>query len=261
MKLRENSLDWAATVGAVGGVFGALFAYDVVQRVAIRFGSHAHQRAVSRMARWINRAASLAAGTRYHVEGLHHVEAGRAYLVVANHQSLYDIAMASDFLEQLEPRYVSKHELARGVPGVSYNLRRGGSACIDRRDPAQAVAAIEDIGRRAQQGGFSVVIFPEGTRSKTGAMRPFREAGLRALVRSAPGMEILPVTTVGGSKLFRHDLKPITRNVELGFIVHAPVAAPDPDDAEAFTAFVHRLEATIASALPERDRQGRAAEE
>ena len=105
------------------------------------------------------------------------------------------------------------------------------------------------------------MIFPEGTRSKTGAMRPFRETGLRALVRSAPGMEILPVTSVGGSRLFRRDLKPITRNVELAFIVHPPVVAPDPEDAEAFTAFVRRLEATIASALPERDRQGRAAED
>ena len=260
MKLREDSLDWAATIVSVGGVFGALFTFDVVQRVAIRFGVHAQQRAVSGMARAINRAAGLA-GTRFHVEGKQHLAPGRAYLVVANHQSLFDISMASDFLDVLEPRYVSKRELARGVPGVSFNLRRGGSACIDRRDPEQAIAAIEDIGRRAQREGFSVVIFPEGTRSKTGAMRPFREAGLRALVRSAPGMEVLPVTSVGGSRLFRHDLKPITRNVELGFILHPPVVPADPGDAEAFTAFVHELEATIGSALPARDRAGRAAED
>lgn len=260
MKLREKTLDWAATVASVGGVFGALATYDVVQRVAIRFGVSAHQRAVTGMARAINHATRFA-GTTLRVEGKQHVQPGRSYLVVANHQSLLDISMASDFLDLLEPRYVSKRELARGIPGVSFNLSHGGSACIDRKNPEQAIAAIEDIGRRAQREGFSVVIFPEGTRSKTGAMRPFREAGLRALVRSAPGMEVLPVTSVGGSRLFRHDLKPITRNVELGFVVHPPILPADPADAEAFTAFVHRLEATIASALPERDRQGRAAED
>ncbi|MEO5729136.1 MAG: lysophospholipid acyltransferase family protein, partial [Byssovorax sp.] len=198
---------------------------------------------------------------RHRVEGKEHLQPGRPYIIVANHQSLLDISMASDFLELLEPRYVSKRELAQGIPGVSFNLSRGGSACIDRKNPEQAITAIEDLGRRAQREGFSVVIFPEGTRSKTGAMRPFREAGLRALIRSAPGMEVLPVTSVGGSRLFRHNLKPITRNVELGFIVHPPVIAPDPADAEAFTAFVHRLEETIATGLPKRDSEGRAAED
>lgn len=260
MKLRETTLDWAATAASVGGVFGALFTYDVVQRVAIRFGDHAHQRAVTGMARAINRATWFA-GTRHRVEGKEHLQPGRAYIIVANHQSLLDISMASDFLDLLEPRYVSKRELAQGIPGVSFNLSRGGSACIDRKNPEQAITAIEDLGRRAQREDFSVVIFPEGTRSKTGAMRPFREAGLRALICSAPGMEVLPVTSVGGSRLFRHNLKPITRNVELGFIVHPPVIAPDPADAEAFTAFVHRLEGTIASALPKRDSEGRAAED
>lgn len=260
MKLRETTLDWAATAASVGGVFGALFTYDVVQRVAIRFGDHAHQRAVTGMARAINRATWFA-GTRHRVEGKEHLQPGRAYIIVANHQSLLDISMASDFLDLLEPRYVSKRELAQGIPGVSFNLSRGGSACIDRKNPEQAITAIEDLGRRAQREDFSVVIFPEGTRSKTGAMRPFREAGLRALICSAPGMEVLPVTSVGGSRLFRHNLKPITRNVELGFIVHPPVIAPDPADAEAFTAFVHRLEETIASALPKRDSEGRAAED
>jgi 1-acyl-sn-glycerol-3-phosphate acyltransferase len=255
---RDRVLDWAATGVTVPGVFAALVVYDLVQRVAIRVGGpRAHQRAVSAMARASNRAVRLS-GARFRVEGREHLEPGAHYIIVANHQSVFDIAMASDFLEPLAPRYVSKRELARGVPGVSYNLTHGGSALIDRKDPAQARAAIETLARHVRDDAWSVVIYPEGTRSRTGAMRPFREAGLRTLVANAPGVKVLPLTTWGGTKLFRHGLRPVVRGVELGFKLHAPVAPPDPDDADAFAAFVSAIEATIRDALPPEDAAGRA---
>lgn len=250
-------LDWLGTGASVSGVFVSLFTHDVAQRIAIRFGPGVHQRAVSSMARWINRSATLT-GARFAVRGLEHVDERKNYIVVMNHQSLLDISMASDFLEPLFPRYVSKAELARGIPGVSYNLRRGGSALIDRKDPGQAHNAIADIGRRARDEGLTVVIFPEGTRSKTGAMKPFKPGGLRTLLQSAPGVPVLPVTSYGGSRMFRKGLTPVQRNIELGFVIHAPVAAPDVSDEGAFAAFVKDLEETIGSALPPEDQRGEA---
>lgn len=256
-RLRETILDWAATGASVAGVFTSLITFEVIQRAAIRFGSHAQQRAATGMAWAINLSARLA-GTRFRVEGLENVQPGRPYIIVSNHQSIFDISMTSQFLGKLEPRYVSKREIGKGVPGVSFNLRRGGSALIDRRNPEQAHAAIERLSRRILTEGFSVVIFPEGTRSRTGAMRPFREAGLRTLVLNAPGVPILLVTTSGGSRLFQHDLKPVTRNVEMVYRVHPPVYPPDPRDQDAFSAFVKDCAETIQRALPEADRQGEA---
>lgn len=253
--LRETVLDWVATGAAITGVLSAMSAFELIQRVAIRIGDHEHQRAVSGMAWGINLGAKLA-GTRFRFEGVENVERGKSYIVVANHQSIFDIAMASQYLAALEPRYVSKKELARGLPGVSYNLRLGGSACIDRKNPEQAVAAIAELGRLMKERGFSVVIFPEGTRSRTGEMKPFRETGLRTLIRNAPGVDVLPVTNHGGSALWQHNLKPVVRNVELGMRVHRPVTPPDPDDAEAFTAFVRRCEDIIRSGLPRADQLG-----
>ena len=257
MNARGFVLDWLGTASSVSGVFLSLFVHDVAQRVAIRFGPRAHQRAVSSMARWINRSASLS-GARFVVRGVEHVDPARSYVVVMNHQSLLDISMASEFLATLAPRYVSKIELSRGIPGVSYNLRCGGSALIDRKDPAQAHALIADIGRRARDEGLSVVIFPEGTRSRSGAMKPFKPGGLHTLLAHAAGVPVLPVTSYGGSRMFKKGLTPLQRDVELGFIIHPPVRAPDPSDEGAFAAFVRDLEATIASALPPEDQRGEA---
>jgi 1-acyl-sn-glycerol-3-phosphate acyltransferase len=255
--VREKAVDWAATGVAAGGVISAMVAFDLVQRLAIRFGSDAHQRAVSQMARNINRAVR-AAGVPVRAEGLEHLAPGQNYIVVSNHQSMLDISMASDFLEPLQPRYVSKRELARGVPGVSYNLAHGGSALIDRKDPKQAHAAIEGLARQVRDAHWTVMIFPEGTRSRTGAMRPFREAGLRTLVVNAPGVPVLPVTTSGGSRLFSKNLKPLVRDTELVFRVHPPVMPPAENDPAGFTAFVHQLEGIIRSAQPTADALGQA---
>jgi 1-acyl-sn-glycerol-3-phosphate acyltransferase len=248
-KVVGSTQDWLATGASVASVLGSLVAFDLVQRIAWRIGPTAQQDAAVGMARAIN-ASTRFAGATVTLRGLSQVDQSRNYIVVCNHQSMLDISMLTQHLSALRPRYVSKRELARGVPGVSYNLRRGGSALIDRKDSAQARAAIADITRRIRDEKLTVVIFPEGTRSKTGAMKPFKVGGLRELVLGAPGVPILPVTSFGGSLLFSRSLKPIVRDVELGMVFHAPVAAPPGDDEAGFTAFVKDLAATIASGLP-----------
>ena len=133
---------------------------------------------------------------------------------------------------------------------MSYNLANGGSACIDRRDPAQARAAIEELGRRVREDHWTVVIYPEGTRSRDGRMRAWKTGGLRTLIGCAPGVPILPVTSSGGSRLFEHEMKPLVRNVPLVFRVHPPMASPDAADDAAFEDFVRRLAAVIEGGLP-----------
>ncbi len=247
-------IDWLATGVAITGVFSALITGDLAQRVAILFGPHAHQREVSRMARGINRGATLC-GTRFRLDGLEHVDFSQNYIIVSNHQSLLDISMTAEFLAPLEPRYISKLELARGIPGVSYNLQHGGSALINRKEAAQALTEIERIAKRVREDHWTVMIFPEGTRSKTGAMRPFRPAGLRTLIANAPGVPILPVTTSGGSRLFKHEMRPVVRNIEIVYRIHAPLPAPDADDPVVFAAFVKKLEQLIHDGLEPIDRE------
>jgi 1-acyl-sn-glycerol-3-phosphate acyltransferase len=248
-RITAGTQDWVATGTSVGSVLGAMMVYDVVQRIAWRVSPDAQQNAACAMAKSINSAVKLT-GARVVVRGLEHVDFSTNYIVVSNHQSMFDISLLTEHLAPLHPRYVSKRELARGVPGVSYNLRRGGSALIDRKKPDESRAVIAEFARRIRDERVTAVIFPEGTRSKTGAMKPFKSGGLRELVRGAPAVKILPVTMSGGSLLFSKNLKPVVRNVELGMTFHPPVASVDPSDDGSFTSFVSTLEKTIQSALP-----------
>lgn len=250
-KVASSTQDWLATGASVTSVLGSLVVFDVVQRVAWRVSPRAQQDAAAAMAWAINRSAMLT-GASVDVRGLENVDFSQNYVVVSNHQSMLDISLLSEHLRPLHPRYVSKVELARGVPGVSYNLRRGGSALIDRKNGAQAKSAIAEITRRVREEKLTVVIFPEGTRSKNGQMKPFKPGGLRELLRGAPGVPVLPVTSYGGSLLFSRALKPIVRNVDLGVVFHAPMK-PTRDDVEddaRYESLVKTLEATIASGLP-----------
>lgn len=253
MGLGDKIQDWVATVTATSSVIGALSVYDLVQRVALRFSEDARQRAVVRMAYAVNRAVQLS-GAKLVVRGLENINFTRNYIVVANHQSFFDIAMTMECLGPLFPRYVSKRELARGVPGISYNLRHSGSALIDRRDPRQSIREIDRLATHVREDGWSVVIFPEGTRSKTGAMRRFQPAGIRTFCLKAPGVPILPLTLSGGSKLFSKNLRPVVRNVTFIFQAHPPVIPPAASDSRAFAAFIAELQETIRVALPENER-------
>jgi 1-acyl-sn-glycerol-3-phosphate acyltransferase len=95
------------------------------------------------------------------------------------------------------------------------------------------------------------VIFPEGTRSRDGKMKAFREGGLKALIQNAPGVEVLPVTTSGGWEVFKRDLKPVVRNVEMHLKVHPPLEPPTPTDEDAFKAFIQRVQDVIRGGLPD----------
>ncbi|MDR2969582.1 MAG: 1-acyl-sn-glycerol-3-phosphate acyltransferase, partial [Tannerellaceae bacterium] len=133
-------------------------------------------------------------GTRYKIENPELLPEGVPVIIAANHQSLYDISTIGWFLRKAHPKYVSKIELAKGIPSISYNLNHGGSVVIKRKDPKQALAAIAGLGKYIEKNKRAAVIFPEGTRSKTGEPRPFAENGLKILCKYAPSAFMVPVT-------------------------------------------------------------------
>lgn len=139
--------------------------------------------------RWILRVS----GAPVYVEGLHHVRGDVPQVITANHVSWYDVfALASVIPKRF--RFIAKKELA-AIPIFGTAWKVAGHVSIDRSDRSAAVRSLDEAGRRISEDNSSVVIFPEGTRSYTDRMRPFKKGAFMLAIRS--GVDIVPVAVAG----------------------------------------------------------------
>ncbi len=130
-------------------------------------------------------------------------------VVVSNHQSMFDIPLITWTLRSHHPRFISKRELARGIPSISLCLRRGGHVLIDRRDARQATQEIRSFGARISHAGIAGCIFPEGTRARDGVMKHFKAGGLVTLLEAAPTAQVVPVVITNSWRIVRFNFLPI----------------------------------------------------
>lgn len=132
------------------------------------------------------------------IEGLENVDKNKAYVMVINHNSGFDIF--ASYIIPLNFRWVSKKEVF-WVPFMGPLLYIHGDIPINRGNAAAAMAKVIEDGKLWLSRGASVAIFPEGTRSKDGEIHRFK-AGAFNLAKEA-GVEILPVVMTGTNNMFR----------------------------------------------------------
>lgn len=173
-------------------------------------------------------------GTRYRIEHPENLPQGVPLIIAANHQSMYDITTIGWFMRRVHPKFVSKIELGRYIPSISYNLNHGGSVVIDRKDPKQALSAIAGLGKYIEANNRAAVIFPEGTRSKTGKPRRFAENGLKILCKYAPSAYMVPVTINNSWKMTRWGVFPVGLGNELILTIHPAFPVSGQSFAETF---------------------------
>jgi len=166
-------------------------------------------------------------------------------IIVSNHQSMHDICPISCYLKKQHPKFVSKIELGKGIPAVSYNLTHGGSVLIDRKDPRQALGAIKDFGKYIEENNYAAVIFPEGTRSKNGVPKRFSENGLKMLTKFVPSAYVIPVTINNCWKLNKFGMFPLEVGVKVTFEFHEPIKANSME----FVKLFEKVENTIKNAV------------
>jgi len=171
-------------------------------------------------------------GTRITYKGLEKIPKNRPLIIVANHQSTLDIPAVIIGFRKNHPKFISKIELGKGIPSISYNLRHGGSVLIDRKNPRQSVKDILTLGKHVEANNYAACIFPEGTRSKDGTMKPFMPAGIASLIKTAPSAIIVPFAIDGHSELMKNRNFPMTFGVHLKYTVLDPIEPKGMDSAE-----------------------------
>ncbi len=162
-------------------------------------------------------------GCKISFSGFEKIPDNRPLIIVANHQSLYDIPPVVYGFKKYYPRFISKIELSRNLPSISYNLRHGKSALIDRNNSTQSVKEIFKLGQLIGEKRQAACIFPEGTRSKDGRVKKFMTAGIHTLLRAAPSAIIVPFVIDGHSQLMRQGLFPLQFGQKIRYMVLDPV--------------------------------------
>ncbi len=176
------------------------------------------------------------------VKGRENIKKGRSYVIIANHQSTYDIFVLYGWLG-IDFKWVMKKEV-RKIPGVGFGSEAIGHIFIDRSSTKAAIETIQKAKWKIK-GGTSVLFFPEGTRSRIPQVLPFKKGAYRfAFDLNLP---ILPVTINGTRKI----MPPGTFDIWPGkaeIVIHPPVDIKEYN-LEKVNDLMDRTRNTIMSAL------------
>ncbi len=240
-------IDWVFTIPFLI-LFGLVLAiFEPIARIARLFGLRPMEVTMG-VLQQVLLSVFFVGGTRLQVERSDKVLPKTGYIIISNHQSMFDVPIFGGLLFSNYPKYVSKKELGRWLPSVSFNLTHGGNAIIDRRDPVQSRAAIRELGEAAERRNVAVVIFPEGSRSRDGSLKRFKVGGTQELLDAAPSLQVVPVTIDGAWKLLINNLFPIPFGTRVRVRFSEPLERVAGEEA---VDVLHRARAVIEDTLAE----------
>jgi 1-acyl-sn-glycerol-3-phosphate acyltransferase len=221
---------WTAIAGSAALVF---FGVPVLYHAT--FGGKPAEWYVDMTRRWA-RVILRASGCDVVVQGMEHVHRGQAQVIVANHVSWFDVFAIAGVVE-VPYHFVAKKELER-IPFFGPAWKAAGHISIDRSNRERAFASLAEAGEKIRRDGSAVIIFPEGTRSRSGRLQHFKKGAFQLAIGS--GVPIVPAVVSGSFRIMPPGswiIRPNTIHVRFLPPVHPQGAA----DAQALLDEVHAL--------------------
>lgn len=234
-------IDWLFTIPFLVLLVLALVVCDPIFRIARLLGIRQVAYVASAFMTGLLRLVFPVNGTRTTIERSPAVESKTPYIIISNHQSLYEFPLFGAGLFSNLPGFISKAENGKWYPTVSFYLRNGPNALIDRKDKPGSIRRIAELGRQAQEVGHSVLIYPEGTRARDGELKSYKKAGTLALMAAAPDLAVVPVAVEGGWVAMRHNFLPVPFGTRLRMRIGDPIPRTEGEDREAIIAQARRF--------------------
>jgi 1-acyl-sn-glycerol-3-phosphate acyltransferase len=187
-------------------------------------------------ARFWSRLILNTSGIQVRVEGAENIRAGQTYIFCANHPSAMDIPILFVSLP-VQFRFLAKRSLFR-LPFLGWHLRRSGHIPVDRGRAGAAARGFEQAAQRIREGR-SVVMFPEGSRSRAPGMLPFKDGSFYLAILSR--IPIVPITLNGSREVLKPDSLHVRRG-RIEVVIHPsiPTESLTANDVSALSAKVRR---------------------
>jgi len=203
--------------------YALLIIFHPIQWLGLKlFGYKGHKFVVDYM-NWVLMKSLLFLLVPVKIENEHDLPENTNLIFVANHQGMFDIPPIIWKFRKHHPKFVSKVELGKGIPSISFNLRHGGAALINRKDSKQAIAELTAFAKKINTNQWSAVIFPEGTRSRNGQPKEFAVNGLKVLTKYNKEGYVVPLTINNSWKVFKYGKFPLGIASPIAIKTHHPI--------------------------------------
>jgi 1-acyl-sn-glycerol-3-phosphate acyltransferase len=180
-------------------IFGALATFSLSSMVVVGALFRAPERLYTWIARTWARVILWASGVQVEVQGGENLHMNEPQIIASNHQSWYDVfAIAANIPKKF--RFVAKEELGR-IPIFGRAWNTAGHISVNRSDRVQAIRTLEHYGEVIRDDNSAIVIFPEGTRSPTGALIPFKKGAFMLALHTH--VDIVPTAVIGSRKILK----------------------------------------------------------
>jgi len=217
--------------------------------IASRRGTLTRAEADARLARLFQGLVD-GVGAKIEVSGREHLPASGPFLVMSNHQSLWDIPvvhLAICGCWPLSLRMIAKKEMFE-LPVIGTAMKAADFVAVDRKDPEQAARGLAEARRKIAEG-VVMWIAPEGTRSRDGVLGPFKRGGFLLAARAR--VPVIPVTLDGTRDILAAGSVVVHPGVTVRVTLHPPV---DPEESLSRGELMERVRTAIESSLPARAR-------